>query len=304
MSASSSAKMSASAMPRKKKSGLEYTSPVVSVIKYILLVVLAITFVLPFVWMVSSALKDDPQVFTLPPIWIPNPMFWENFPQAWSKYPFSLFTFNTVFRYGIPATIGTVLSSAFIAYGFAKIKWPGRDLIFGVMMTTLMIPYAVTMVPLFIIWKNLGALNSYVPLVLPTFFGSPWAIFMLRQFYRTIPQELSEAAKIDGAGELGILFKVILPLTGPALTVIALFTLIGTWNDYLAPLIYLNRVEQYPIALGVNLLRAAAGQTGTTARVYPYLMAVSTIVTIPVVIAFYFAQRTFIEGVAVTGLKG
>jgi ABC-type glycerol-3-phosphate transport system permease component len=280
------------------------SNALVSVIKYALLLVLGFTFVLPFIWMVSSALKDDPQVYTIPPIWVPSPMFWENFPNAWTKYNFTRFAFNTIFLYGLPATIGTVLSSAFIAYGFARIKWPGRDVIFAIMMGTLMIPYAVTMVPLFIIFKNLGWLNTYLPLVVPAFFGNPWAIFLLRQFYRGIPNELSEAAKIDGSSELGILFKIILPLAGPALTVIALFTFIGTWNDFLAPLIYLTKTDLYPIALGINLLRRAVGETGTTALVYPYLMAASTIVTIPVVIAFYFAQRTFIEGVAVTGLKG
>jgi ABC-type glycerol-3-phosphate transport system permease component len=280
------------------------SNALVSLIKYALLLLLGFTFVLPFIWMVSSALKDDPQVFTIPPIWLPNPMYWENFPNAWLKYDFTRFTFNTVFLYGLPATIGTVLSSAFVAYGFSRIKWPGRDIIFAIMMGTLMIPYAVTMVPLFIIFKNLGWLNSYWPLVVPMFFGNPWSIFLLRQFYRGIPNELSEATKIDGSSEIGILFRIILPLAGPVLTVIALFTFIGTWNDYLAPLIYLNKTEMYPIALGVNLLRQAAGQTGTTALVYPHLMAVSTIVTIPVVVAFYFAQRTFIEGVAVTGLKG
>ena len=288
----------------QRSSRFSVNSTLVSFIKYVLLLVLGFTFALPFIWMLSSALKDDPQVFTIPPIWIPSPMFWENFPNAWTKYDFTLFTFNTIFRYGIPATLGTVLSSAFIAYGFARIKWPGRDVIFAIMMGTLMIPYAVTMVPLFIIFKNLGWLNSYLPLVVPAFFGNPWAIFLLRQFYRGIPSELSEAAKIDGANEIGILFKIILPLAGPVLTVIALFTFISTWNDYLAPLIYLNNTKLYPIALGVNLLRQAAGQTGTTALVYPHLMAVSAIVTIPVAVAFYFAQRTFIEGVAVTGLKG
>lgn len=167
-----------------------------------------------------------------------------------------------------------------------------------------MIPYAVTMVPLFIIWKNLGLINSYAPLVIPAFFGSAFGIFLLRQFYLTIPQELTDAARIDGANELGIWWRVVLPLAKPALTVVALFTFIGTWNDYLAPLIYINKTELYPVALGVNLLRIAVGATGTPANIYPYLMAVSTIVTIPVLILFYFAQRTFIEGVTTTGLKG
>ncbi len=277
---------------------------IVDVLKYAVLIVLAFSFVLPFIWMVVSALKDDPQVYTIPPVWIPNPAFWENFPKAWSQYDFTRFTFNSVFLYGLPVTIGVTLSSSFIAYGFSRVKWPGRDLLFGIVLATLMIPYAVTMVPLFIIWKNLGLINSYWPLVIPAFFGSAYGIFLLRQFYLTIPQELSDAARIDGSGELGIWWRIILPLAKPALTVVALFTFIGTWNDYLAPLIYISKTELYPVALGVNLLRIAVGATGTPANIYPYLMAVSTIVTIPVIILFYFAQRTFIEGVTTTGLKG
>lgn len=277
---------------------------IVDVLKYAVLIVLAFSFVLPFIWMVVSALKDDPQVYTIPPVWIPNPAFWENFPKAWSQYDFTRFTFNSVFLYGLPVTIGVTLSSSFIAYGFSRVKWPGRDLLFGIVLATLMIPYAVTMVPLFIIWKNLGLINSYWPLVIPAFFGSAYGIFLLRQFYLTIPQELSDAARIDGSGELGIWWRIILPLAKPALTVVALFTFIGTWNDYLAPLIYISKTELYPVALGVNLLRIAVGATGTPANIYPYLMAVSTIVTVPVIILFYFAQRTFIEGVTTTGLKG
>lgn len=277
---------------------------IIGVLKYTLLIVLAFSFVLPFIWMVVSALKNDPQVYTIPPIWIPNPAFWENFPKAWGQYDFTRFTFNSVFLYGLPVTIGVTLSSSFIAYGFARVNWPGRDILFGIVLATLMIPYAVTMVPLFIIWKNVGLINSYWPLIIPAYFGSAFGIFLLRQFYLTIPQELSDAARIDGAGELGIWWRIILPLAKPPLTVVALFTFIGTWNDYLAPLIYISKTELYPVALGVNLLRLAVGVTGTTANVYPYLMAVSTLVTIPVIVLFYFAQRTLIEGVTTTGLKG
>jgi ABC-type glycerol-3-phosphate transport system permease component len=277
---------------------------IVGVLKYTALIVLAITFVLPFIWMVVSALKNDPQVYTIPPIWIPNPAFWENFPKAWSQLNFNRFVFNSVFLYGLPVTFGVTLSSSFIAYGFSRLQWPGRDWLFGIVLATLMIPYAVTMVPLFIIWRNFGLLNSYWPLVIPAFLGSAYGIFLLRQFYLTIPQELSDAARIDGSNELGIWWRIILPLAKPALTVVALFTFIGTWNDYLGPLIYINKTDMYPVALGVNQMRIAATGMGTSANVYPYLMAVSTIVTIPVIVLFYFAQRTFIEGVTTTGLKG
>jgi len=293
-----------SAPVQKPKPKASASGVINTVLKYTVLIVLAFSFVLPFIWMFVSALKNDPQVYTIPPVWIPNPAFWENFPKAWGQYDFTRFTFNSVFLYGIPVTIGVTLSSSFIAYGFSRVQWPGRDILFGIVLATLMIPYAVTMVPLFIIWKNFGLINSYWPLVIPAFFGSAFGIFLLRQFYLTIPQELSDAARIDGSNELGIWWRIILPLAKPSLTVVALFTFIGTWNDYLAPLIYINRTELYPVALGVNLLRIAVGATGTPANIYPYLMAVSTIVTIPVVVLFYFAQRTFIEGVTTTGLKG
>jgi len=293
----------ANAMPRQRAPESKI-SVLIGIIKYALLVVLGFTFVLPFIWMFISALKNDPQIYTIPPIWIPNPAFWSNFPNAWTQYDFTRFVFNSVFLYGLPVTFGVILSSSFIAYGFSRLRWPGRDVLFGIVLATLMIPYAVTMVPLFIIWKNLGLLNSYSPLVIPAYFGSAYGIFLLRQFYLSIPQELSDAARIDGASELGIWWRIMLPLAKPAITVVALFTFIGTWNDYLAPLIYISKIELYPVALGVNLLRIAASSTGTSANVYPNLMAVSTVVTIPVVILFYFAQRTFIEGVTTTGLKG
>jgi ABC-type glycerol-3-phosphate transport system permease component len=287
--------------PKRSASGSDI---LIGVLKYTALILLAITFVLPFIWMFVSALKNDPQVYTIPPVWIPNPAFWENFPNAWSSLDFNRFVFNSVFLYGLPVTFGVTISSSFIAYGFSRLQWPGRDLLFGIVLATLMIPYAVTMVPLFIIWRNFGLVNSYWPLVIPAFFGSAYGIFLLRQFYLTIPQELSDAARIDGSNDLGIWWRIMLPLAKPALTVVALFTFIGTWNDYLGPLIYINRVEMFPVALGVNQLRLAATGMGTTANVYPYLMAVSTIVTIPVIIMFYLAQRTFIEGVTTTGLKG
>ena len=274
------------------------------VLKYAVLITLAISFLLPFYWMMSSALKDDSQVYTVPPVWIPNPAYWNNFWDAWNVRNFNQFSINTVFRYALPSTIGTVLSSAFIAYGFSRIRWPGRDLLFFICIMTMMVPFQVLMVPLFIIFKNLNWINSYQPLVVPAFFGSPFFIFMLRQFFMTVPPELSDAARIDGCSEFGILFRIILPLSRPALTVVALFTFIGAWNDYLGPLVYINRVELFPIALGIQELQRSVMETGTNPLVYPHLMAVSTIITVPIVIFFFLAQRTFIEGISLTGIKG
>lgn len=277
---------------------------VVKVVIYGLLLVLAVSYFLPFYWMFSSALKDDVQVFRVPPVWVPSPAFWRNFWDAWNADTFNLYLFNTVFLYALPLTIGVTLSSAFVAYGFARVQWPGRNILFALCIGTMMIPDQVTLVPLFVIFKGLGWLNTYLPLVAPGYFGSAYFIFMLRQFYTGIPQELSDAARIDGCSELGIFGRVMLPLVKPALAVVALFTFMGAWNEYLGPLIYLNRQELFPLALGIGHLRANVGQIGNVKFAYPYLMAASTLVTLPIIIAFFFTQRTFIEGISLTGIKG
>ncbi|HEX9019017.1 MAG TPA: carbohydrate ABC transporter permease [Anaerolineaceae bacterium] len=278
---------------------------VVEFLKYFALIVLSASFFFPLYWMAISALKDDPQVYTIPPILFPNPMHWENFPNAWTlKLDFNVMTINTIFRYCIPVTLATVLMSTVVAYGFSRIKWKGRNIFFYICMGTMMMPWQVTMVPLFILYRSLKWTNSYLPLVVPSLFGSAYFIFLLRQFMMTIPEELSDAARIDGANELGILFQIMLPLMTPALTVVALFRWLGAWNDYLGPLIYLNRPDLYPLALGVNQLRVAVTSTGTQSNTYPYLMAVSTIIALPILLLFFFAQRTFIEGISLTGIKG
>jgi multiple sugar transport system permease protein len=291
----------------KTTSKLRKMSPtdwVVEIVKYAILLVLAATFLLPFYWMATSALKNDVQVFTVPPVWVPNPIFPENFWRAWTARNFNLYAYNTIFKYAIPSTIGTVLSSAVVAYGFSRIRWPGRDALFAVCLATMMIPFQVRLVPLFIIFRDLGWINTYLPLVVPAFFGNAFFIFMLRQFFRTIPMELSEAATIDGAGEFSILFRIVLPLAKPALTVVALFAFMGAWNDYLGPLIYVNQEQQWTLALGVQRMGGALSETGFQQNAYPYLMAVSTIVTLPILLAFFFAQRAFIEGISMSGLKG
>lgn len=271
---------------------------------YLVLIVLTATWVFPFYWMFTSALKDDPQVFTIPPVLIPNPAHWNNFVDAWTHNNFTRYAFNSVFYYCVPVTILTVLSSTIVAYGFSRLKWPGRDLLFGVCLATLMIPWQVTMVPLFITWKNLGLINTYYPLVVPGLFGNAFFIFMLRQFFMSIPEDLSEAARLDGASEFGILTQVLLPLITPALAVVTLFRFLWAWNDYLGPLIYLNQDNLIPLAIGIDRLRSTITSTGAQVLAYPYLMAVSTIVVAPVLILFFFAQRTFIEGISVTGIKG
>lgn len=286
---------------RRRKTPLEIFT---EICKYLFLIVLSISYLIPFYWMFTSALKNDSQIYTIPPVWIPNPAMWENFWNAWNTYNFNLYLFNTVFKYALPVAVGTVVSSSIVAYGFGRLRWKSREILFAVCLSTMMVPFQVTMVPLFIVFKKLGWINTFLPLVVPAFFGSPFNIFMLRQFFRSIPEDLLDAARIDGANELGVLFRVVLPLSKPALTVVALFAVMGAWNDFLGPLIYLNKNENYTLAIGIESLRRTISSVGSVALAYPYLMAVSTIVTIPIILIFFFAQRTFIEGITLTGMKG
>lgn len=288
---------------------------VVEVLKYTAVIFMAVSYAFPLYWMIASAMKDDPQVYRIPPVLVPNPAHPENFPNAWKadgKYSvtesftvdnFTLYTFNSVFRYSLPNTLFTLISSAVVAYGFSRIRWPGRDKVFVFVIATMLIPYTVVMVPQFILFKLLGWTGTYLPMVVPALFGNAFYIFMLRQFFMTLPAELSEAARMDGASELGILFRIVLPLSVPALAVVVLFQFMNTWADYLGPLIYINKYTLYPLALGIRKLRDMISQVGNAPLAYPYLMAVSTIAAAPIIAIFFFAQRTFIEGIALTGIK-
>ena len=269
-----------------------------------MLIPITLSFAFPLYWMIVSALKNDAQVYTIPPVLVPSPVHLNNFVEGWAVLPFTLYAFNSIFRYVLPVVVFTVLSSTIVAYGFSRLQWPGRDKLFWVCMMTMMLPWAVTMIPLYITYRNFGWLNTYLPLVVPALFGHPYMIFLLRQFFLTIPQEISDAARIDGASEFGILFRIILPLSVPALAVLALFRFLWAWNDYLGPLIYLRDETQYPLALGIHQLSRMARDIGNFSNGIPYLMAVSTIVALPIIIAFFLAQRTFIEGISLTGMKG
>jgi multiple sugar transport system permease protein len=297
---STPAKLPARAQTRARGVG----ETLLSIAKYTLLVFLAFTWLFPLYWMVTTALKDDSQIRTVPPVLFPSPMYWSNFVGGWARYDFNLAAFNSVFRFALPVVVFTLASSLIVAYGFAKINWRGRNFFFGLCLATLMLPWQVTMVPLFIIFKNLNWLNSYLPLTVPALFGHPYFIFMLRQFFLTIPEELSEAARLEGASEWGILWRIILPLAKPAIAVVVLFRFLWTWNDFLGPLIYLKDESQYPLALMIYRLQQTATSMGNTELAYPHLMAVSTIVALPVILIFIFAQRSFIEGISMTGLKG
>jgi len=254
-------------------------------------------FFLPFYWVVASSLKTQPQLFKLPPVWIPNPVVWANYPDALRYIPFFDYLKNTVY-YCTLTVIGALISNSLVAYSFSRVHWFGRDFVFVIVLSTMMIPFQVVMIPLFIIFRRLGWLNTFRPLIIPAFFGSPFFIFLLRQFFLTIPYELSDAAKIDGAGDFTIYWRVILPLSKPALATVALFEFLYRWNDFLGPLIYLRDDSMFTLALGLRSFMTLHGAK------WALLMAASAVTTLPVLILFFFAQRTFIEGIALTGMKG
>ena len=266
---------------------------------YVFIAALGLLYALPFLWMVSTSLKDDVQTYHIPPIWVPNPMRFSNYPEALTRQPFALFFSNTV-TYSVLSALGALLSAAVVAYGFARLRWWGRDILFFVCIATMMIPFQVRMIPLYLIFKELDWLNSYRPLIVPHFFGDPYFIFLLRQFFMTIPQEISDAARVDGASEVGILWRIILPLSRPALAVVALFQFMWAWNDYLGPLIYINRENLFPISLGLQQFRSQF----VDQLAWPYLMAASAVTIMPVILIFFFTQKIFVEGITVTGIKG
>ncbi|NMB23964.1 MAG: carbohydrate ABC transporter permease [Firmicutes bacterium] len=266
-------------------------------IAHMALILLSALFLLPFVWTVSTSLKPDDQIFSYSPRLIPRPALWSNYPRAFRMVPLALYIKNTLY-YGLLVGIGTLVSCPMVAYSLARLRWPGRDLLFSIMIATLMIPYQVRMVPLFLLFRSYGWIDSYKPLIVPTFFGNAFYIFLLRQFFMTIPQELSDAARIDGCSELGIYTRIILPLAKPAMATVGLFAFLDAWRAFMGPLIYLNTQRLYPISLGLQQFRSEHSVE------WSLLMAASTVVTVPIIVLFFFTQKTFIQGIALTGLKG
>jgi len=279
--------------------GRRFTTLVVKAIAVILLSLAAISFLLPLVWMVSTSLKPKSQIFVYPLIWIPRPPQWANYGKALNNpsFKFLLFLKNSLY-YAALSVVGIVLSCSLVAYAFARLRWWGREVWFVITLATMMIPFPVTMIPLYLFFSSIGWGNSFAPLIVPNFMGTAFFIFMLRQFFLGIPMDLSDAAKIDGASELQTYGRVIMPLAKPALASVALFTFLYCWNDFLGPLIYLTDGNKYTLAVGLAAFR---GQYRTQ---WDLMMAAATVVTVPVVVVFFFAQRQFIEGITLTGIKG
>jgi ABC-type glycerol-3-phosphate transport system permease component len=265
-------------------------------LRYLLLVGLSIPFILPFFWMISSALKPDYQILASPPVWWPSPARWQNFPEALTVLPFGRFAANTLII-TVATIIGHLLSCSIVAYGFARLQAPGKSFLFLLMLSTLMLPYPVTMVPLFILFSTLGLVNTFWPLILPAFFGNAFYIFLLRQSFLQIPPELEDAAHIDGANTWQLLRYVILPLSIPALATVTIFTFQASWNDFLGPLVFLHDQSKYTLMLGLSFFRGAYNIQ------WAYLMASSLVVVVPVIILYFMAQKAFMEGLTVGAVK-
>lgn len=271
---------------------------VTKIIVYLFIICGAAACMLPLVWLVRSSFMSSAQIFTSPPEWIPRPFTPQNYKDSMTALPFGRYFLNTVIV-TVGNLAGVLISSSICAYSFARLRWPGRNQIFAILIATMMLPSAVTLIPTFIGFKLVGAIDTYIPLILPAWFGGgAYNIFLLRQFYMGIPKELDEAALVDGANYFQIFSRIIVPLSKPAMIVIGLFTFMGTWNDFFSPLIYLNTDDKFTVALGLQAFQTMFGTQ------WNLMMAASVIVIIPVIIVFLIGQNYFIEGIALTGIKG
>jgi len=265
---------------------------------YAVLVLFGMAFLVPFLWILSTSLKGSEQIFSVPPQWIPSSLHPENYLSVFERMPFLVYLRNSVVV-TLLSMLGTVLSSSLVAYAFAYLRWPGRNALFIVVLATMMLPMQVTMIPVFVLFKEFGWLNTFKPLVVPAFFGGgAFNIFLLRQFYLGIPREIAEAARIDGCSEFRIYWNIMLPLAKPALATIAIMTFMFSWNDFLGPLIYLSDKAKGTLALGLSMF---VGQHQTE---WGALMAASILMMLPMILVFFFFQKYIIQGFTMSGIKG
>ncbi len=265
-------------------------------VRYLLLGIVGFLFLAPLYWLIASSLKPEYAVFARPPIWFPVPPRWANYSEALTFLPFGRYAINTVLI-ATWSVVGHVVSCTVVAYGFARLNAPGKKFLFILLLATLMLPYPVVMIPQYLIFSKLDWVNTFLPLIVPTFFGNAFYIFLLRQFFLQIPPDLEDAAQIDGANIFQIILFVILPLARPAMATVAIFTFQFAWNDFLAPLIFLQDQSKYTLMLGLSFFRSSFQVN------WAYLMAASLTVALPVILLFFFAQREFIEGISIGGVK-
>lgn len=265
---------------------------------HMILLMVSAALLVPLAWVISTSLHSAGTEFNFPPQWIPQPIDWKNYPTALTAIPFGLFFRNSVII-AVLATAGSVITGSAAAYGFSRLRFPGRDLLFGVALSTLMVPYVVTLIPQFIIFRELHWINTFAPLIVPSWLGGgAFNIFLLRQFYGTLPRELDDAARVDGASAFWIWARVIMPLSKPALATVAILVFIFHWNDFLGPLIYLNSQSNFTLAVGLSEFRDRYGND------FNLMMAASMVMIVPIMIIFFAGIRFFMRGIALTGLAG
>ncbi len=269
---------------------------------YPVILLLGIAFGGPFLWALLTSFKTPQEIFQWPPSLFPAAFQWHNYPDMWHQVPFALYVRNSIVV-TVCTLAGQVVSASLVAYGFSRFRFPGRDALFILVLSTLMLPPQVTMIPQFIVYKMLAWLDTYKPLIVPAYFGGgAFAIFLFRQFYLTIPKEYDEAAKIDGASSLTIFVRVLVPMSKPVFTSMAIFSFLGSWNDFFYPLIYLNTMEKFTLQLGLQYFKQAATTGGKPTQ--HYLMAGAMLMTVPCLIVFVALQRYFVQGVVMSGIKG
>ncbi len=298
MSSTAQGKASAGHRSGSVRSGRRSAAePLVKGIGYFLISLTALTMIFPFYWMVSSSLKTEADIFLVPPKWLPIPPVWENYVYVFKVVNFGLYTYNSM-KLGVLWTVGVVLSSSWAAYGFARVRFWGRNALFIITLAALMIPGQITMIPTFILMNKLGWVNTHLPLWVPAFFGSAFGIFLLRQYFLTIPQELLDAAKIDGCSHFGIYWRIVMPLAQPALASLALLAFMGSWNNLLGPVIYLYDEQLFTLPIALTRFQ------GMYVTFWAYTMAGGTLTVLPILILSLLTQRYFVQGVVLTGLAG
>lgn len=281
---------------RKMKSG-KFEVGLEMTVLYFILSVLALCFLIPFFWLVVESLKTPAELFETPARWLPRVPQWQNYLNVFSAFPFFLYLRNTMII--VSANIvGSVLSNTLIAYGFSRLYWKHRDKVFVLVLVTMILPFQVVMIPLFLMFQKLGWIGTFLPLTATCFFGNPFFIFLLRQFFMGIPRELSYSAKVDGAAEFRIYWNVILPLAKPAITTVVIFAFLRTWNDFIGPLIFLANDHLYTLSLGAQQIMSDYDPK------WDLLMALGVIMVAPVLILFFLLQKYFIQGIALSGIKG
>ena len=265
---------------------------------YTCLLIGTVVIMIPFFWMITTSLKKSGTEFTFPIEWLPNPPRWKNYVDGWTVLPFNRWAVNSV-RISALAIAGSVISSAIVGFGFGRIRFPGRDALFLLVLATMMLPFPSVIVPLFLLFKRIGWIDTILPLTVPTFFGAnAFFIFLLRQFFRTLPLDLDDAARVDGCNTFQVFLRICLPLIRPALGIIFVFSFMHNWNDFLGPLIFLSHTTKYTLALGLRYFQSQY-------RVeWALMMAVSLIILTPNIVLFFLAQKYYIQGIVVSGVKG